>query len=163
MRVCLRFLPVFLACPGLAVHAQAMDSTVRIEYAEVLRVEPVHMPAPQSDESAQCAPMLALEPTHTARAETADSSECIPLQSGQPEAGPQVFYDVDYVLRGVKYRSRLPYDPGNRLQVQLSVIPLLPTGQPPSPESLRPQEPLQGTDKDADNTLPSIRQPDQRP
>ena len=25
-----------------------------------------------------------------------------------------IAYDVDYVYKGDKYRSRLPYDPGNR-------------------------------------------------
>ena len=34
-----------------------------------------------------------------------------------------IAYDVDYVYRGLKYRSRLPYDPGNRLRVQVSIQP----------------------------------------
>jgi len=165
MRVCLRSLPVLLACTWLAApaaYAQVLEGTVRTEYAEVLRVEPVHLPAPQSGESTQCAPMLALEPAPAAPTDAANT-ECIPLESAQPEAGPLVLYDVDYVLRGVKYRSRLPYDPGNRLQVQLSVIPVLPAEQqPPASESSRPQDAMQGSDEDADNTMSSIRQSDQR-
>ena len=35
-------------------------------------------------------------------------------------------YDVDYVYKGMKYRSRLPYDPGNRLRVQVSITPFVP-------------------------------------
>ena len=35
-----------------------------------------------------------------------------------------IAYDVDYVYRGMKYRSRLPYDPGNRLRVQVSILPV---------------------------------------
>lgn len=36
-----------------------------------------------------------------------------------------IAYDVDYVYRGTKYRSRLPEDPGNRLRIRVSVTPLL--------------------------------------
>jgi len=151
MRVCLHSLPVLLACTGLAAHAQVMEGTVRTEYAEVLRVEPVHLPAPPPDEAAQCAPMLALEPDPAAAPIDAADSNCIPLESAQPRAGLRVFYDVDYVLRGVKYRSRLPYDPGNRLQVQLSVIPVL---APLSPEASLPQDDMQRPDKDANNSMP---------
>lgn len=37
-----------------------------------------------------------------------------------------IAYDVDYVYKGTKYRSRLPEDPGNRLRVRVSVIPYIP-------------------------------------
>jgi len=149
MRAYLRPLPVLLACTWLsmpAADAQVMEGTVRIEYAEVLRVEPVHLPAPQSDNSTQCAPVLALEPDTALPTDAADL-ECIPLEPAQPETGPQVLYDVDYVLRGVKYRSRLPYDPGNRLQVRLSVTPVLP------PEGEVPQSPMQGPDEDTKGSI----------
>jgi len=36
-----------------------------------------------------------------------------------------IAYDVDYVWRGTKYRSRLPVDPGNRLRIRISVTPVL--------------------------------------
>ncbi len=39
-----------------------------------------------------------------------------------------IAYDVDYVHHGVKYRSRLPFDPGNRLRVRVSVTPMVPPG-----------------------------------
>lgn len=42
-----------------------------------------------------------------------------------------IAYDVDYVHKGVRYRSRLPYDPGNRLKVRVSVMPVVPP--PPRP------------------------------
>ena len=41
-----------------------------------------------------------------------------------------IAYDVDYVYRGTKYRSRLPYDPGNRLRVRVSVVPYIPPRKP---------------------------------
>ena len=34
-----------------------------------------------------------------------------------------VGYDVEYQYQGVKYMSRLTYDPGNRLRVRVSVVP----------------------------------------
>jgi uncharacterized protein YcfJ len=37
---------------------------------------------------------------------------------------PQVVgYDVEYMYKGEKYMSRLPYDPGNRLRIRVSVMP----------------------------------------
>jgi len=135
MRTCLRPLPFLLPLALLAgplAHAQAVEGTVHTEYAEVLRVEPVHLPAPPPHETVQCAPMHPLEPA--AAPSTAPDPECIPLAPGQPASGPQVLYDVDYVLRGVKYRSRLPYDPGNRLQVRLSVTPMGPAENKDNPQ-----------------------------
>lgn len=34
-----------------------------------------------------------------------------------------IAYDVDYVYKGTKYRSRLGEDPGNRLRIRVSVTP----------------------------------------
>jgi len=136
MRVDLRPLLIVFSCASLAVptaHAQVMEGSVRIEYAEVLRVEPVHLPTPlPDDEAAECAAMRPLEPAQISNtASSPAETDCIPLQSARAQAGPLILYDVDYVLRGIKYRSRLPYDPGNRLQVQLSVTPVLPPEEPP--------------------------------
>ncbi|WMJ69846.1 hypothetical protein [Stenotrophomonas sp. 24(2023)] len=36
-----------------------------------------------------------------------------------------IAYDVDYVYKGTKYRSRLPEDPGNRLKIRVSITPWL--------------------------------------
>jgi hypothetical protein len=37
-----------------------------------------------------------------------------------------IAYDVDYVYKGFKYRSRLAEDPGNRLRIRVSVMPYIP-------------------------------------
>ena len=37
-----------------------------------------------------------------------------------------VGYDVEYMYKGEKYISRLPYDPGNRLRIRVSVMPAEP-------------------------------------
>jgi uncharacterized protein YcfJ len=39
------------------------------------------------------------------------------------EAPVIVGYDVEYMYKGEKYVSRLPYDPGNRLRIRVSVMP----------------------------------------
>ncbi len=41
----------------------------------------------------------------------------------QRERSQVVGYDVEYMYKGEKYLSRLPYDPGNRLRVRVSVTP----------------------------------------
>jgi uncharacterized protein YcfJ len=37
-----------------------------------------------------------------------------------------IAYDVDYLYKGAKYRSRLPEDPGNRLRIRVSITPVVP-------------------------------------
>lgn len=39
------------------------------------------------------------------------------------EESQVVGYDVEYMYKGEKYMSRLPYDPGNRLRIRVSVTP----------------------------------------
>jgi uncharacterized protein YcfJ len=41
----------------------------------------------------------------------------------QREFRRPIAYDVDYLYKGMKYRSRLPQDPGNRLRVRVAVTP----------------------------------------
>ena len=66
---------------------------------------------------------------HRAHGDEAAGGECrmVPLER---EFRRPVAYDVDYVHRGVKYRSRLPQDPGNRVQVRVSVTPVVSADDP---------------------------------
>ena len=34
-----------------------------------------------------------------------------------------IAYDVDYIYKGSKFRTRLAEDPGNRLRVRVSITP----------------------------------------
>lgn len=43
--------------------------------------------------------------------------------SGYYETRELVGYDVEYQYKGERYVSRLPYDPGNRMRVRVSVTP----------------------------------------
>ena len=42
----------------------------------------------------------------------------------QREFRRPIAYDVDYTYRGAKYRSRLPEDPGDRVRIRVSVMPV---------------------------------------
>jgi len=125
-RLSLLPLPLILCLGSLGAVPQAdsvqIEGNMRTEYAEVLRVEPVYLPAPQDADGTPCAAVVTDPRTHDA---------CVYAEIG--EDGQMLVYDVDYVLRGVKYRSRLPYDPGTRLKVRLSVTPMLPPEPLPEP------------------------------
>lgn len=160
---------MFLLLASIAAPACAQEAAretviqrenVRMEYARVLRAEPVYqtlratsmverceqstpvapppeqehrsgfarligsvkealMPGPGSDESAGAG---------QARPELREGCRMVPVER---EFRRPIAYDVDYVHHGVKYRSRLPYDPGDRLRVRVSITPILPAAGSP--------------------------------
>ncbi len=61
--------------------------------------------------------------------------ECRIVEVGREFRRP-IAYDVDYVYKGVKFRSRLPEDPGNRLKLRVSITPEL--GEGPAQEASNP-------------------------
>ena len=61
--------------------------------------------------------------------------ECRIVEVGREFRRP-IAYDVDYVYKGIKFRSRLPEDPGNRLKLRVSITPDI--GQPANPASATP-------------------------
>lgn len=97
-------------------------SNVRTEYAQVLRVEPVY----------QILRAYAVEQRCDNPAEAAGVAQtnrnCRPTRMEREFQRP-VAYDVEYIHRGVKYRSRLPVDPGKRLRVRISVTPDIPPAE----------------------------------
>jgi uncharacterized protein YcfJ len=114
-------LPLLLAA---AVVAQAEDGqpNVRVEYAQVLRVEPVYQTLRAQAVEQRCehpAEAAGVAPTNR---------NCRPVRVEREFRRP-VAYDVDYIHRGVKYRSRLPIDPGKRLRVRITVTPDIPPGE----------------------------------
>ena len=64
----------------------------------------------------------ALGPRETSARAARPSVDCrlVPVQR---EFRRPIAFDVDYMYKGMKYRSRLPEDPGNRLRVRVSVTP----------------------------------------
>lgn len=166
------FLPLLaclLSCPAFAAPAADGDDAanknrvvvvenVKLDYAQVLNVEPVYqtLRATRTEEQCEQAPAEQAAPVDPAAAEgegrlsrMMDSVKDIfskrPAQAAATPAPPPtstrrnckvvevqrefrrpIAYDVDYVYKGTKYRSRLPEDPGNRLRVRVSVTPYIP-------------------------------------
>lgn len=155
-----------LAPSALAQQAAggAMEN-VRIDYAQVLSVDPVYQvlrasrAEQQCDESAEAAKQEAGEGKRREEGRIArmvdsvkgifggDDKEPAPAPTdakapAAPVPAPPgqncrmvtverefrrpIAYDVDYVYKGTKYRSRLAEDPGNRLRIRVSVMPYAP-------------------------------------
>ncbi|GAA3923375.1 hypothetical protein [Luteimonas lutimaris] len=123
---------------------------VRTEYARVLRAQPVYqtlratamvevcedgVPAADGEEKSRLARVVgavkdALTPGKDAEedATTVQPREGCQLVPTEREFQRPIAYDVDYVHHGVKYRSRMPYDPGDRLRVRVSITPIVSGG-----------------------------------
>jgi uncharacterized protein YcfJ len=114
-------LPLLLAA-AVAARAEDGQANIRVEYAQVLRVEPVYQTLRAQAVEQRCenpAEAAGVAPTNR---------NCRPVRVEREFRRP-VAYDVDYIHRGVKYRSRLPVDPGKRLRVRITVTPDIPPGE----------------------------------
>jgi uncharacterized protein YcfJ len=150
------------AAPAWAQNTVIQTENVRVEYAQVMRAEPVYQTLRATSMVERCEQSTPVqgeqEPRRgIARVVGAVKDVLTPGKSGasddeaaDADADPEnaesivfpgegcrmvpverefrrpIAYDVDYVHKGVKYRSRLPYDPGNRLRVRVSVTPIVP-------------------------------------
>ena len=132
-----------LAWGGGALPASAQDSgtmviqpeNVRMDFAQVMRVQPIYQVlratrmeprCPGEDDNKGLAKIVgAVKGAMTHKPEAKDNANCEMVPVVREFRRP-IAYDVDYVYRGTKYRSRLPYDPGNRLRVRVSVVPYIP-------------------------------------
>nr|WP_229659103.1 hypothetical protein [Luteimonas terricola] len=125
---------------------------MRYEYAQVLRAEPVYQTlratsmVERCEQSSMVGPEEGEERRGLSRVVgavrdvlTPNRSDSAPDVDGDGEGDCRlvpverefrrpIAYDVDYLVRGVKYRSRLPKDPGNRLRVKVAVTPVVPEG-----------------------------------
>ena len=115
---------------------------VRMDVAQVMRVQPVYQTLRATRMEPRCPNAEASEEdekglsriygavkgalSRKPKSASADDCEMVPVER---EFRRPIAYDVDYVYKGMKYRSRLPYDPGTRLRVRVSVMPHIP---PPS-------------------------------
>ena len=152
----IRTLPlVLLLAAALPAGAQTVIQVenVRTEYARVLRAEPVYQTlratamveecddddAPGDEEQKRGLARVvgavkdALTPNSgkdEKKNEATPATGCRVVPSDREFRRP-IAYDVDYVHHGVKYRSRLPYDPGDRLRVRVSITPIVPAGARP--------------------------------
>jgi uncharacterized protein YcfJ len=137
-----------LASLSMAAPAQETvipTENVRYDYAQVLRVEPVYQTLTASSMEQQCAGQATaakppskglsrivgkvrdvLNPHDRAAAPAAqpDDADCRMVRVQRQYRRP-IAFDVDYMYKGMKYRSRLSEDPGNRLRVRVSVTPYM--------------------------------------
>ena len=132
-----------LSMPGFAQETVIPTENVRYDYAQVLRVEPVYQTLTASGMEQQCDGQAAAATppakglsrivgkvrdalsTHDRAAPppSADTANCRMVRV-QREFRRPIAFDVDYMYKGMKYRSRLSEDPGNRLRVRVSVTPV---------------------------------------
>jgi uncharacterized protein YcfJ len=141
---------MLLPLPAWAQEASSSIENVRTEYAEVLRAEPVYETLRATSMTERCEASTPVQRNEEPKsgfsrmigavrgALTPDPKveEVAPSAGGECRMVPMerefrrpVAWDVDYVHKGVKYRSRLPYDPGNRLRVRVSITPIV-VGEP---------------------------------
>ncbi|WP_369981831.1 hypothetical protein [Xanthomonas bundabergensis] len=157
------------ACVAVPAWAQDNEArnrvvvieNVKLDYAQVLNVEPVYQTLRATRTEQQCDPVQAPAqapapapakpeddsrlnrlmdsvkdifsrrhedppaPAAAAPAPPSSGRNCRTVEVGREFRRP-IAYDVDYVYKGTKYRSRLPEDPGNRLRIRVSVAPYVP-------------------------------------
>jgi uncharacterized protein YcfJ len=132
------------ALPAAGQETVVPKRNLRTGYAQVLRVEPVYQTLTATRMEQRCngevvppadkprglsrivgavKDAFGAEKPDAAPARAGDDCELVPVERRFQRP---IAYDVDYVFRGMKYRSRLPYDPGNRLRVQFSLQPVIP-------------------------------------
>ena len=103
---------------------------VRTEYGQVLRAEPIYETQAETWLERQCE-----DGNNRFLSRIADAVKDV-LKPGKSDAQSGcrdvpverkfrrlAAYQVDYIYKGTKYRSRLPYDPGNKIKLRVSVAP----------------------------------------
>lgn len=150
----LLLLPCILAALALGSTRLVAQETVvpvenvRIDYAQVLRVDPVFQTLTATRMEQYCdgklVPAKTPPPQGISRLVGKVRDALAPKQDDPPSPAPApaptgdcrmvpiqrefrrpIAFDVDYMYKGMKYRSRLPEDPGNRLRVRISVTPYI--------------------------------------
>lgn len=150
-RAAMLLLPAILAAPAAAQETVIQKENVRLEYAQVLRAEPVYQTLRATSMVERCEQSTRVESDDDGRRglsrvvgavkdvltpgkaedEAAGAAAGCRMVPVEREFRRPIAYDVDYVHKGVKYRSRLPFDPGNRMRVRVSVTPVVPpAGEP---------------------------------
>lgn len=145
-------LALLLSTQAAAQERVVQAENVRVDYAQVLSVEPVYQTLRASRTEQQCDDMPAPPKSESDdkeeegrwsrmmgsirsmfsddSPETQTKSEPIKVNCRvvpvEREFRRPIAYDVDYIYKGTKYRSRLAEDPGNRLRIRVSVVPYVP-------------------------------------
>jgi uncharacterized protein YcfJ len=129
------------AAPLAAQQVRVLPvENVRVGYAQVLHVEPVYQTLRATAVEQDCTPdPVQAKPAGTLSRMAQAVKGAITRDGNKPAADKQqhdcrpttvqrtyrtpIAYDVDYIYKGMKFRSRLASDPGNMLRVRVSVTP----------------------------------------
>lgn len=107
---------------------------VRYDYAQVLSVRPVYQVLRTTAMERVCDPrepaisatlarvMSAVRSRGSGDREEEDARNCR-MEPVAKEHRRTIAYDVDYMYRGSKFRTRMDRDPGNRLRIRISIAP----------------------------------------
>lgn len=142
-------LPIIVCClavgalPMQAAFAQEVEpevvipqENVRYDYAQVLAVDPVYQVLRTNRQEQVCDP--AKSPGWKGLAKVVGSVKGTLGWEGDPDPKSEpdcrmvpvtrdfrrpIAYDVDYIYKGSKFRTRTARDPGNRLRVRVSITP----------------------------------------
>jgi uncharacterized protein YcfJ len=127
-----------VAVPAAAQHTVLQQENVRYDYAQVLRVTPVYQTLTATRTERRCDPedksrlsrAVGAIKDALRREEAAKAANCqsVPVER---EFRRAIAYDVDYVYKGAKFRSRLAEDPGNRLRIRIAITPAVPGAATP--------------------------------
>ena len=145
--VCCASQPAFAQAQAEGWVQVAPVENVKFDYAQVLRAEPVYQTLRATRAEQRCDPVPATPARSPAAEEDGLFSRMLGSVKGvftrdEPAQPPPpatrqncrmvqvdrqfqrpIAWDVDYVYKGTKYRSRLAEDPGNRLRLRVSVTP----------------------------------------
>lgn len=126
---------LFVAAPAFAQQVRVLPvENVRVGYAQVLRVEPVYQTLRATAVEQDCTPAASKAKSSgtLSRITQAVKGAITRKPESEPDCQPTtvqrtyrtpIAYDVDYIYKGMKFRSRLASDPGNMLRVRVSVTP----------------------------------------
>ncbi|QNN46380.1 hypothetical protein H9L17_14620 [Thermomonas brevis] len=103
---------------------------VRYDYAQVLSVRPVYQILRTTSMEQVCDSREPAISATLARVMNAVRNKAAPTQGQNCRMEPvakehrrTIAYDVDYMYRGSKFRTRMDRDPGNRLRIRISISP----------------------------------------
>ena len=131
-----------LAVSAMPARAQNTDlrnrvvivENVRYDYAQVLSVRPVYQTLRTTSMERVCDPREPAVSATLARVMSAvriraddrkaeDEARNCRMEPVAKEHRRTIAYDVDYMYRGSKFRTRMDRDPGNRLRIRVSIAP----------------------------------------
>ena len=107
---------------------------VRYDYAQVLSVRPVYQTLRTTAMERVCDPREPAMSATLARVMSAvrirgsddkavEEARNCRMEPVVKEHRRTIAYDVDYMYRGSKFRTRMERDPGNRLRIRVSIAP----------------------------------------